>query len=650
MEEFNRDKIRSLITDKRVVIVGPATYLNKKGLGKLIDSYDIVVRCNKGHGLIKDPINYGSRTDILYHCVCQDIDNGGSITEELYNDLKLIVLAYPPLTQTEKSTFKYGNIYLYNKINAKLKNKLSCVNKIMYLNIEKNVGCRPNTGIMCILDILSLKPESLYITGFSLFKDGYSKFYRNKIDNIEVTEENSKYVVLDRMKNAGYGGCHNQFLIWKFLKSVILNNKIVKLDEIFFNILNLNINNYRNQYKDLRNLSDEEVFNHFIYYNNNTDNLNNNDDLLKLYIYNEKIRYYNIYNKNEAEIDYNNLIRTFDENNNLKYKDYIITILGYTETNHTNFYPWNRFFDVFKTIGYKCEWIKIDNLKRYGEKRIFLTWNEPTCKDLIDNKQILKNDIIFQKLTSLGKYDSNQNWTNNPSEWYKTWKWTPYQMIEKYIDLGYNIYGFGCKSNINEYPEKKRICEKFKDRIFWITWGGTPFNLNEIINSKPILNNLTHKIGFVGSKWGKVGRGNIDAWSKYITPLEEKFNFDKYGGNDSIMISDNDMKNILKKYIICPIIHAPSWQAEQGVQDRFYTVFLCGRFGICDNLGAIDIFGDEIKDICTENPKEYFEKTKYYFENSSEQEKYIKFIQDKIKEKYNFYIQWYNIMCGKHNF
>jgi hypothetical protein len=223
-------------------------------------------------------------------------------------------------------------------------------------------------------------------------------------------------------------------------------------------------------------------------------------------------------------------------------------------------------------------------------------------------------------------------------------------MLETYVDLGYNIYGFGCKSTFEQFPEKKRICEKLKDRIFWITWGGTPFNYNEIMNSKAKIHNLEDKIGFVGSRWGKIGRGNIDAWDKYIIPLEKQFDFKKYGGLDAKMVSDNEMKNILTKHKICPIIHAPSWQAERGIQDRFYTVFLSGRFGICDNLGAIDIFGDDIKDICCEDPKEYFEKTKYYFENIKEQEKYINLIQNKIKEKYNFYIQWYNIMCGKHNF
>jgi len=342
-------------------------------------------------------------------------------------------------------------------------------------------------------------------------------------------------------------------------------------------------------------------------------------------------------------------------NPDLNYKDYVITLLGYTHINndgsrHTNWFPWNRFKDVYETIGYKCEWVELKNLIRKDEKRLFVTWNNPTCAELVNSNNYNKGDVIFQKLTSLGKYDNGVNWTSNPHEWNKKWKWTMYKMLEEHIDKGYDVYGFGCKSDYIDYPEKKRICEKLKKRIFWLTWGGTPFNFKEIIESQPNMENLSGEIGFVGSKWGVVGRGNIDAWDKYLSPLDNNYNFKRYGGIGSKMLTDEEMKIELKKYKICPIIHAPSWQAEKGVQDRFYTVFICGRFGICDNLGAVDIFGDEIKDICEINKQKYFDKSSYYLENVKEQEKYIKYIQQKIKTKYNFYIQWYNIMCGKKNF
>jgi len=338
----------------------------------------------------------------------------------------------------------------------------------------------------------------------------------------------------------------------------------------------------------------------------------------------------------------------FSINNNIK--DYVITLLGYTKitengSRHTNWYPWNRFLDVYKTLGYKCEWVEIDNLQRVGEKRIFITWNEPTSLELYKSSKIMKDDIILQKLTSLGKGMDNKNWGTNSYEWCKTHDWTIYRTFEYLYDLGLNIYGFGCKTMYKDFSEKNRICTKLKNRIFWISWGGTPFNWTQIQNAKPNMNNLEYDITFIGSKWGKVGRGNLDAWDKYITPLEKsKYKFYQFGGIGKQMISDENMIYELSKSKLCPIIHAPSWQAERGIQDRFYSVFLSGRFGITDNMGIIDIFGEELRDICTENPTEYYNKSIYYIENIDKQIKYITFIQDKIKKKYNFYNQWEYIL------
>ena len=339
----------------------------------------------------------------------------------------------------------------------------------------------------------------------------------------------------------------------------------------------------------------------------------------------------------------------FKINNSLK--NYIITLLGYKKINedgtrHTNWFPWNRFKDVYETIGYKCEWISLEELERKNEKRLFITWNEPTSIELYKSGKINKDDIVFQKLTSLGKGMNGVNWTENPKKWCEEWNWPIYRTVEYLYDLGLNIYAFGCKTDINLFSEKKRICEKLKDRIHWITWGGTPFNWEQIKNCKPKINNLNKDISFVGSKWGRIGRGNVDAWEKYIEPFESdncKKKFNQYGGIGNKMVTDDEMVEILQESKLCPIIHAPSWQAERGIQDRFYTVFLSGRFGICDNLGAVDIFGDEIKDICTEDPEEYHKKSIYYIEHPEEQIKYIEMIQKKIKNEFNFYRQWESV-------
>jgi len=254
--------IQNLITNKRVCIVGPANYLNNLNIGSEIDNYDTIIRFNKGYNLIKNPNIFGSRTDILYHCVSQDIDNGGPITEDMVKEYE-IIFSYPFLTQSDNTSFQHGNSIEYQNL-PKFISKMNIVKKEVYLKWENDIGCRPNTGIIAILDILDMFPKELYITGFTLFKDGYSKLYRDKIENKVVTEENSKFKVLDRMFNAGYKGAHDQYLIYLYLKKHVLNKNNVKMDKILIEILNFDEKIYALN-NMLDNLTSREIFIHYLY-------------------------------------------------------------------------------------------------------------------------------------------------------------------------------------------------------------------------------------------------------------------------------------------------------------------------------------------------------------------------------------------------
>ena len=43
------------------------------------------------------------------------------------------------------------------------------------------------------------------------------------------------------------------------------------------------------------------------------------------------------------------------------------------------------------------------------------------------------------------------------------------------------------------------------------------------------MDGFTHDVGFVGSIWGKAGRGNIDSAKEYMYPLLEKYTSDLAG-------------------------------------------------------------------------------------------------------------------------
>lgn len=326
-------------------------------------------------------------------------------------------------------------------------------------------------------------------------------------------------------------------------------------------------------------------------------------------------------------------------------KPFHVVLMGY-QSRHTNWFPWNRFYKIFYELDYLVSWVQANELHKLDAipgRRIFICWNEPTTLELIKSGKTRKEDIFLQKLTSLGKGMNRFNWGKDPLETFKNWRWPLYKTVEDLYDRGFNIFGFGCRTITEPFPEKHRICNKIKHRIFWITWGSTAFNREEIEDSDPITSGFEYDLGFVGSKWGVKGRGNIDQWEAFMDPIIKGRNTILRGSGLGGQVNDDQMKVILRKCKLCPIIHAPSWVAEHGIQDRFYTVFTSGRFGVVDNEGVYDLFeSDEV--VCEVNPERYVEKSCYYMENVKEQFPYIEKVQRKIKEKYNFYQMWYDII------
>jgi len=60
------EELNNYLKGKRVAFVGPAPYLNGQGKGRLIDSYDVIVRIQHD---IKNNHDYGSRSDIIQSCL-----------------------------------------------------------------------------------------------------------------------------------------------------------------------------------------------------------------------------------------------------------------------------------------------------------------------------------------------------------------------------------------------------------------------------------------------------------------------------------------------------------------------------------------------------------------------------------------------------
>lgn len=248
MEELHKN----LIYNKRVVIVGSAPYLINKNNGKNIDDYDTVIRINTGHSLTKNTtsIDYGTRTDILYHCLCMDPNNGGLIKKDLINNIKLFVGSIPPFIENEYkySSFKNGYLHIYNKLPSFIFSKFINISKNEYINLENEIGCRPWTGIIAINNILKYNPKELYITGFTNGVGGNNKNIDKHIDQINY----NSYIKI--LWSSTYFKCHDPYLLFLYTKKILLNNNKIILDKEFIEILKWNIK------------SKEELYNKYINY------------------------------------------------------------------------------------------------------------------------------------------------------------------------------------------------------------------------------------------------------------------------------------------------------------------------------------------------------------------------------------------------
>jgi GT2 family glycosyltransferase len=205
---------------KRVAIVGPAPNVIGSKQGKKIDSYDIVIRVNKF--LFSDnrhEDDLGSRTDILYNCLNRDPENGGPITIGMMtdNNVQWVCCPYPEIAPFDRDVVTFKNL-------NKGKVPFHVIDEEYYVDVSNQMGTRPNTGIVAILDILNQHVKELYITGFTFFQGGYYKDYRPL---------NEKQVMgrMDAHKN------HSQEPQRKFIKYVYEHDKRVTVDKDLEKIL-----------------------------------------------------------------------------------------------------------------------------------------------------------------------------------------------------------------------------------------------------------------------------------------------------------------------------------------------------------------------------------------------------------------------------
>jgi len=185
--------------DKKVIIVASSPHLEGKGTGKLIDSYDIVVRMNQGYRLMKLlPQDYGSKIDMLFLCGWSAQRLSGEFLHKNYQ--------IPP----SKVYLKYKDFR--EKPHPKYK-------------IPKSTN--HNQGIITIFSLLEMGYTNITLTGYSF----YQTDYKYPKEYLSFSPESPDYNNKQNLENFKGKIGHNQVHTVLNLQYFIENHNIKLLED-----------------------------------------------------------------------------------------------------------------------------------------------------------------------------------------------------------------------------------------------------------------------------------------------------------------------------------------------------------------------------------------------------------------------------------
>ena len=205
-----KKEFTDLITDKRIIFVGPAISMVGSGKKDFIDSYDTVVKTNGWFMIKNNPTiidDYGKRCDILYI-------NGLTANHDVLNiepyfkdDLSFIVLkSSKRLALFEE---KYGNDISLRVASKKVKG----VRRAMM-------------GAILIQDILRHQPKELMVTGIDFYTDpkGYSAPGYEMEANQAVIDEETR---LGKNPMSLHGSSSHEYIKLLYRDGAILLDDVV---------------------------------------------------------------------------------------------------------------------------------------------------------------------------------------------------------------------------------------------------------------------------------------------------------------------------------------------------------------------------------------------------------------------------------------
>ena len=172
----------------------------------------------------------GTRTDIHYHCLHTHPACGGPV---FYDEMKSqnVFLSCPYGKYVRPF---HDDINKFEKENKKYNLPFHILNSEYYLEIANMVGTRANSGTLTLLDLLCYDLKELHITGFTWFRDGWRKSYK---DHCEIFGEEEGKRKREAELSGEFDGNHIQKPQEDLVRELYLNDDRVFIDDVMKNIL-----------------------------------------------------------------------------------------------------------------------------------------------------------------------------------------------------------------------------------------------------------------------------------------------------------------------------------------------------------------------------------------------------------------------------
>tara|TARA_R110000796_G_scaffold44505_2_gene108489 strand:+ start:585 stop:1556 length:972 start_codon:yes stop_codon:yes gene_type:complete len=187
---YNKDEdLAKLLDGKRVALVCPSPHLIGQKMGKIIDSYDYVIRVNQAFHMPEDMWeDYGQRTDMLMSCL--NINKLWSLArnEEFVKSLKYLICPNVSLWDIERveDFLAATGIPGHNVDDGYL------------LRLYNEVGTTCNTGLTSVVTLLNYDIEELYVTGMTFFnmaefgKVYFDMYHDHAVENDDIISNKNR--------------------------------------------------------------------------------------------------------------------------------------------------------------------------------------------------------------------------------------------------------------------------------------------------------------------------------------------------------------------------------------------------------------------------------------------------------------------------